>query len=150
MDKAIQTHQATALQLLRMADMVASASMPRKVPLPRARREEIVTLFSQAAWGDAKVGSETAGVLLGHRRPAAVHDFGTVIALLGRFAPASTPWKVPELLIKPGNTFLTPGTAATYGLEALRGCRTRFEAFDDVEKCVDAVLQDGAFLRATP
>ena len=150
MDKAVLTHKATALQLLRMADMVASSSMPKKIPLSRSRRAEIVTVLSQAAWADAKTGIETADVLLGRRRPASVHEFGTVVGLFAKLAPAPAPWKVPELMMKPGNNFLTPGTATTYGLEALRSCRARFQASADVENCIDAILDDGAFLRVRP
>ena len=150
MDKAVNSHEATALQLLRMADMVASGSMPKKIPLTNAKRSEIVTVLAQAAWGDPKLGRETADVLLGRRRPASVHEFGTVISLFEKAEPADVPWKVPEILMKPGNNFLTPGTATTYGLEALRTCRTKFKVSGDVEKCIGELLHDGAFLRVIP
>lgn len=150
-DQAVQSHQTTALRLLRMADMVASNAMPKKVEIPIADRERIVTQLCQAAWADPKAGSETAEVLLGHHRPAAVHEFGSVIGLFDVLAPHTgsdppQPWKVPELMMKPGNNFLTPGTAAIYGFEALRSCRARVKPAE-VEACVDAVLDDGAFLR---
>ena len=148
MDQAIKSHQTTALHLLRMADMVASAAMPKKAVIPAPAREAIVTRLCQAAWNDPALGIETAGALLGYRRPASVHEFGTVVGLFNHSAPAATdPWKVPELMMKPGNNFLTPGTAATYGFETLRVCRAQAKTPADVETCMDKVLDDGAFLR---
>ena len=151
-DQAVKTHKTTALHMLRMADMVASRSMPKKVALSDADREGLVTKLCQTAWADSKLGNETAAVLLGHRRPSSVHEFGTVVHLFEGMVPNNSdqPWKVPELMMKPGSNFLTPGTAATYGLEALRVCHERSKAPSDIDACMDQLLDDGAFMRTGP
>lgn len=145
-DHAVESHQATALHLLRAADMVASGAMPKNQWIPEADRELVVTKLCEAAWDDETMGRATATVLLGQRRPAQVHEFTTAVGIFGG-SPQDEPWKVPELYMKPGFNFLTPGTAASFGLEALRGCREREKTPADVQACIDKLLDDGGYLR---
>lgn len=148
-DRAVKSHQATALHLLRAADMVASGSMPKHQRIPEAERETIVTKLCETAWNDKTMGRATAAVLLGQRQPAQVHEFTTVVNVFAG-PPADEPWKVPELYMKPGYNFLTPGTAANFGFETLRVCREREKAPADVQACIDKLLDDGGYLRLPP
>lgn len=149
-DKAVASHQTSALHALRMADVVASGTMPKDNPLSEKEREALVTMLTQAAWADAELGRETANNMLGYRRPASVHVLDTVVRMVDQTdGPAAEPLKPGELMVKPGYNFLTPGVAATIAIEALRVCRTRSPS--NVEACVNKILDDeGAYQRYAP
>jgi hypothetical protein len=140
-DKAVTTNTVSALHALRMADVVASGSMPKGTSLSDPEREALVTLLAQAAWGDAETGKETANFMLGNNRPAAVHEFTTIVQMIDRpDPPPAEPYMAPEYMTKPGYYFLTPGIATTLGFEALRVCRLRSPS--NVEECVNKILDD--------
>lgn len=146
--RVFESGTATSLELLKMADKVASGAMPKGVTLAATARQQLVTTLTRTAWNDREAGTETARALLGLERPAAVHELSTAMEILRRtdHVTSETNWMVPELLFSEGNNYLTPGMASVYGIEALRGCR-RSARDSDVASCIDAVLRRGAYLR---
>jgi hypothetical protein len=107
-----------------MADRVAFGTMPKGEDLDPHARAALVELLLEALWADPAARAEARRYYLGKARGLPAQQIDNALYSIDRAAgaPSELSWGALERAIWSDQSTITPGFAATAGLEALRAC----------------------------
>jgi hypothetical protein len=128
--------------IARVLDEVAGARMPKDEALAPGARAAFIAAVVATAWSGAD-GDAARAYYAGRMKALPVFAPDVIFDLVHRSAGARdrAHWRMLESNVRPDVQQLTPGVAATMGLEAIHACREAHHDRAAFQQCIDAAVR---------